>query len=327
MLFIYIFSLCKLTPMLVLHILLEQQNFIILKEEKIMLVPILLSLLWAICSTVLVLPWFWKGIIKRKTIIGNEEYRGFSDSEGKLRVSIFSQIVFACISFSISLILYLEANVRYNFYGAIGPILLVLVFQLITVWDGWNEKRKLKSLIILAIGIVCLFFSFTDTITSDFDVIGLTKDKEEIPIVVSTIEREKKEEKTVFPSSTVAGLFKTTSVSEPVYSNGNFVYIITESPNGYGIVIIDEKAGETAKFIACNFKFQMSLNLRERYPFARVKELNVVISDDNVPFGKYAILSKPNLFGTPVLEKYVLQNMLTGDFTEYTAEELPKFAE
>ncbi len=216
---------------------------------------------------------------------------------------------------------------RYNFYGAIVPILLILLFQFITIWDGWNEKRKLKSLIILAIALVCLFFSVADVITSDFDVIGLTKDNEEIPIIVSTIEEEKQEEKAVLPSATVAGLFKATSDSEPVYSNGMFVYTITGSPNGYGIVIIDEKAGETARFVACNFKFQMSLNIRERYPFARVKELNVVVSDDNVPFGKYAILSKPNLFGAPVLNKYVLQNMLTGDFTEYTAEELPEFAE
>lgn len=293
-----------------------------------MLVPILLSLLWAICSTVLVLPWFWKGLIKRKTIIGNEEYRGFSNTEkNELRTSIIFQIVYACITFGVSLLFYLVMNVRYNFYGAIVPILLVLIFQCITIWLGWNSNQKLKSLIILAIALVCLFFSLTDVITSNFDVIGLTKDNEEIPIVVSTIEQEKEEEKTVLPSSTVAGLFKATSVSEPVYSNGKFVYIITGSPNGYGIVIIDEKAGETARFIACNFKFQMSLNLREKYPFARVKELNVVVSDDNVPFGKYAILSKPNLFGAPVLEKYILQNMLTGDLTEYTAEELPKFAE
>lgn len=293
-----------------------------------MLVPILLSLLWAICSTVLVLPWFWEGLIKRKTIIGNEEYRGFcNDKKNELRDSIILQIVFACITFGVSLLIYLVVNVRYNFYGAIGPILLVLVFQFITIRDGWNDKIKLKSCIILAIALVCLFFSLADVITSSFDVIGLTKDNEEIPIVVSTIEQEKEEEKTVFPSSTVAGLFKATSVSGPVYSNGKFVYTITDSPNGYGIVIIDEKAGETARFIACNFKFQMSLNLRNNYPFVRVKKLNVVVSEDNVPFGKYAILSKLNLFGAPVLEKYVLQNMLTGDFTEYTAEELPKFAE
>lgn len=289
-----------------------------------MLVPILLSLLWAICSTVLVLPWFWKGLIKRKTIIGDEEYRGFSNRGTKLRSSITFQIVFACITFVVSLLIYLIAKVRYNFYGATIPILLVLFFQCCTIWDGWNEKETLKSLIILAIALVYLFFSLADVITSNFDVIGLTKDNEEIPIVVSTIEQKKK---TVFPSSTVAGLFKATIVSEPVYSNGKFVYTITDSPNGYGIVIIDDKASETARFVACNFKFQLSLNLREKYPFARIKNLNVVVKDDNVPFGKYAILSKPNLFGAPVLEKYVLQNMLTGDFAEYTAEELPKFAE
>ncbi|MCI8272810.1 MAG: hypothetical protein HFJ55_01850 [Clostridia bacterium] len=293
-----------------------------------MLVPILLSLLWAICSTVLVLPWFWHGLIKRKTIIGDEKYRGVRNTEkNELKSAIILQIVYACISLAISLFMYLVIIVRHNFYGSIISILFVLLFQFFTMLEGWNSKRKEKSLIILAVAVVCLFFSLTDSITSNFNVIGLSKANEEIPIFVSSIEQEKEVEKTVLSGSTVAGLFKATGVSGPEYSNGKFVYTVTKSPNGYGIVIIDEKAGETARFIACDFEFQMSLNLRERYPFARVKELNVVISDDNIPFGKYAILSKPNLFGAPVLEKYVLQNMLTGDFTEYTAEELPKFAE
>ena len=289
-----------------------------------MLVPILLSLLWSVCSTVLVLPWFWKGLIKRKTIIGNKEYRGFSNTEkNELKISIVFQIVFACITFFVSLLIYLAETVRYNFYGSIVPILLVLFFQSVTIWDGWNSKQKSKTFIVFVIALVCLFFSLTDLIQSNFDVIGLTKDNEEIPIVVSTIEQTK----TVLPSSTVAGLFRATNVSAPVYSSGKFIYTIIGSPNGDGIVVIDEKAGETARFIACKFKFQMSLNFREKYPFARIRQLNIVISDDNVPFGKYAILDKPNLFGAPVLQKYILQNMLTGDFIEYTAEELPKFAE
>ena len=287
-----------------------------------MLVSILLSLLWAVCSTVLVLPWFWIGIIKRKTIIGNEKYRGFSNTENSLKSSIIAQIVFACITFGISLLIYLGKNVRYNFYGAIVSILLVLFFQVLTIWDGWNSKMKIKTLIIIAVAIVCLFFSITDCITSNFDVIGLTKENEE-----SIAEKEKEEQKSVLSSSTVASLFKATDASGPIYSNGKFVYSITGSPNGYGIVVIDEQTNETARFIACNYKFEMSQNIRQKYPFERIKVLNIVVSDDDEPFGKYAILGKPNLFGAPVLEKYALQNMITGDFTEYTAEELPKFAE
>lgn len=291
-----------------------------------MLVSILLSLLWAVFSTVLVLPWFWIGIIKRKTIIGNEEYRGFSDGKD-LIYCIIAQIVFACITFVVSLIVYLKVCVRYNFYGAILPIMLVLLFQFITLWMGWNCRQKIKSLIILAIAIVCLFFSITDVVTSNFDVIGLTKENEEIPTVISIAEKEKEEEKSVLSSSTVASLFKATDASGPIYSNGKFVYSIIGSPNGYGIVVIDEQTDETARFIACNYRLEMSQNIRQKYPFERIKVLNIVVSDDDEPFGKYAILSKTNIFGAPVLDKYALQNMITGDLTEYTAEELPKFAE
>lgn len=291
-----------------------------------MLVPILLSLFWAICSTVLIHPWFWKGLIKRKSLIGDENTRGFGNEEkNELRNSIILQIFFGCVTLIISLIIYLGVHVRYNFYGAIIPILLILLFQFINIYLGWNENQKTKSFIILAIAVVCLFFSITDHITSLFDAVDIAKSNEEVPIVVSTVEKEGKQE--VFSSSSVASLFKATYASGPVYSNRKFVYTITNSPNGYGIVIIDENAGETASFIACNFKFEMSSDLRQKYPFARIKKLNVVISNDNIPFGKYAILSKPTMFGPPVLAKYALQNMLTGEINEYTAENLPKFAE
>lgn len=305
-------------------------TLIILRRKRFMLVPILLSVLWAICSTVLIQPWFWRGLIKRKTLIGNKGFRGFANEQkNELRDSIICQIAFGCLTLFVSLFLYLAVHVRYNLYGAIIPILIVLACQAFTMCDGWNQHLKIKTLIIIVIAVVCIFFSVTDCITSQFDVVGIAKSNEEVPIVVSTVKQNQEEKQPAFSSLSVASLFKASNddVSGPVYSNGKFVYTITDSPNGYGIVIIDENDGETAKFIACNFKCKMSLALRQEYPSARIKILNVVISDDNVPFGKYAILGKPNMFGAPVLEKYVLQNMLTGEFSEYTAEALPEFAD
>ena len=294
-----------------------------------MLVPIILSLLWAVCSTVLIQPWFWKGVIKRKTLVGDEDNRGWGNSEkNEFRNSVILQIVFGCITLFISLMIYLLEYVRYNFYGAIVPILLVLIFQAISIFDGWNDKRGRKLLVLVAIAVICLFFSITDEITSNFLVVGLFKPQEEIPIVFSIVEQEEQDkQQKILSSLVVESLFKATDVSGPEYSNGKFVYTITNSPNGDGIAIINENDGETAKFIACKFNFGMSSILRQKYPFERIKTLNIVVSDDNVPFGKYAILSKPDLFGAPVLSKYVLQNMLNGEITEYTVESLPKFAQ
>ena len=50
-----------------------------------LVVIILLSIVWALCSTVFVLPWFWKSLIKRKTIVGNKEYRGIDEGKKSLR--------------------------------------------------------------------------------------------------------------------------------------------------------------------------------------------------------------------------------------------------
>lgn len=290
-----------------------------------MLVPILLSVFFALCSTELIKPWFWYNLIKRKTIIGDEKHRGFSEKNKERKLEIIMQFVFAGINFALSLFIYLGLVVEYNFYGLICPIILVLVFQWLNISGvGYNNHQKTKSIVIwVFIGILGAYF-ITDTITAGFDVIGIPKEQTEIPIVVSVHGQEEKDK--IFPKETIASLFKATNVSGPIYLNGKFIYTIDNSPNGYGVVIIEEDDGETAKFIACNYKTGMSLEFREKYPFERVKFLDKAISEDNIPFAKYAILKKPNIFKAPILERYVLQNMVTGEISEYMPDELPQFA-
>ena len=132
--------------------------------------------------------------------------------------------------------------------------------------------------------------------------------------------------RTILSSSVVRNLFKATWVSAPVYSNGKFVYTITDSPNGDGVVIIDENDGKTAEFILCNYPLEIESVFPQKYPSDKIKSLNIVVSDDNIPFGKYAFFSETTtLFGEPIL-KYALQNMINGEITEYTDENLPEFA-
>lgn len=288
-----------------------------------MLVPILLSLFWAVCSTVLIRPYFWKRLIKRKIFTKDVSNKRFSNNkENELKLLIVSQIISACGIFTISLLIYLLLHTRYNFYGSILPIMMVLYWHWAIIHN--EDNGKIKSTIIIIIAAVCLFFSITDLVTSYFGVI--VEDKKEIPTMVST--NGQNEKHNALSSSTVASLFDANDESSgPVYSNGKFVYTLRYGLNGYGIAVIDENDSETARFIACNFSLQMSSALRQQYPFARIKTLNAVVSDDDVPFGKYAILSKPNLFDAPTIDKYILQNMLTGEFAEYTAETLPEFAQ
>ncbi len=289
-----------------------------------MLVSIVLSLLWAVCSTVLIQPWFWKGLIKRKTLIGDNQNRGWIDTKQQFRGSIIMQIVFGCFTLIVSLLCYLLLDFTCNFQLSVLPIICVLVFQAISIWDGWNNKQGKKTLVIAAIAVIFLFFAITDAVTSDFEVEGLSE-PQEIPISISIAEDEGKEQK-VLSSSIIESLFKAESSSGPLYSNGKFVYTVTKTPNGDGIVVVDENDGKIANFIACEFDFEVSFSLRQKYPYTRIKEMNIVISDDNVPFGKFAVLNKTKLFSAPVLDKYILQNMITGDIIEYTPQTLPQFA-
>ena len=60
-----------------------------------MLRVILLSLVWAICSTCLVRPWFWKCVINKTLVISNGEKRiGFTEN---WKLEIVAEI-FACKS-------------------------------------------------------------------------------------------------------------------------------------------------------------------------------------------------------------------------------------
>ena len=299
-----------------------------------MLIPIFLSLFWGICSTILIQPWFWKNIkrkgFKLKSLIGDVEQRGFSEKSDELKYSIILQVIYFCLTFVISLLIYLPLSTRYNFYGAIAQILFILLFQGLTILDGWNNNKELKVAFLICIAIICIGISITDAVMSSGNIIGIKKDDQKTEIVISTKTGDKINLETgqpIIPSSTIEELFEAYYVSEPISSNGKYLYTINSTSNGKGVVIVDKTNSETAKFIKCNFKCDMSLKLRNKYPFSRIKILNVVISDDEVPFGKYAILKNKNFWEIPVLDKYVLQNMLTGEFTEYPKDELPKFAD
>ena len=58
-----------------------------------MLRVIMLSLVWAICSTCLVRPWFWKGVINKTLVINYEEKRiGFTKSwKSEIVAEIFAK--------------------------------------------------------------------------------------------------------------------------------------------------------------------------------------------------------------------------------------------
>ena len=275
-----------------------------------MLVSILLSIVWGICSTVLILPWFWKSLIKRKTIVGDKDNRGISEEDGKLFDFIFSQIFFFGVTCIVSLIMYMTVCVTRTLIGAVVPIVFILFFQMITVSMGWNEKRNIKYYFLGGSAILFIVVSSIYAYTGySLDIKGVeneSAEEKEFPITVIIGNTEQ-----IIPSNdNIRNLFDVARVDGPKYVNSKYVYVTT-SPEG--VVIIDENNAKVAKFLKTNYNF---LEMRSKYPYNIIRKMGIIITDDNVPYKKYAVIAKKEIIARPILEKYVYQNMLTGETTE-----------
>ena len=273
-----------------------------------MLVSILLSIFWALCSTVLVLPWFWKSLIRRKTIVGNKEYRGIDEGKKNLRDFILYQIFAFGVTFFSSWTLYKDAGVTRTLIGAVVPFCLVCVFQVITMSIGWNNNVELKSRIIGVAAVLLIIVSAINSYTGYcLDVEGVEDESaEELPLTVTVDNIEQ-----LVPSNdSIKYLFDVASAEGPLYMGDKYVYI-TSSPDG--IVIVDKANGKVANFFKTDYDF---LQLRNEYPFNIIRKAGIVVTDDNIPYKRYAVVAKKSIIAKPVLDKYVYQNMLTGEVTE-----------
>ena len=56
-----------------------------------------------------------------------------------------------------------------------------------------------------------------------------------------------------------------------------------------------------------------------------MKELYITVSDDNVPYGLFAVADKSWFFGTYEVNSYIMYNLISGETQQFTKEELPKF--
>jgi hypothetical protein len=286
-----------------------------------MLVPILLSLLWGLCSTVLIHPWFWRNVFIRRTLIGDEKYRGWE--QGKEYVgSIIMNIVYFIMTFGVSWAFYKYCCVRWNIYGSILPILLAIVLQCFIIYDGYNSKRRMKALILVGIGIVISFFTIADSVVAAQNINASTPVME-VPLSIST---SKKENMPIINSLDIKTLFKADTVSYVVYTNGKFLYGIEGQTSGTGIVVIDERNSDKAFFVPCKFKAGIiTYEIRTMFPVDHIKYQSVVINESNVPFGKYFIINAP-FFGRASIKEWFLSNLQTGEITRYSVESLPDFA-
>lgn len=275
-----------------------------------LVVIILLSIVWALCSTVFVLPWFWKSLIKRKTIVGDKEYRGIDEGKKSLRDFIFYQIFAFGVTFISSLMLYKDACVTFTLIGAVIPFSIVCFFLIITISIGWNEKRNIKYHVLsVAVGlliVVSLINSYTGYCLDIEGIKDENAEAKELPLTVTVDNIEQ-----IVPSNeSIKYLFDVTSVEGPLYVGDKYVYITSSTD---GIVIVDKANGKVANFFKTDYDF---LQVRSVYPFNIIRRAGIIVTDDNIPYKKFAVVAKKSIIAKPVLDKYVYQNMLTGEVTE-----------
>lgn len=278
-----------------------------------MLRIILLSLVWAICATCLVRIWFWKGV-KNKNLFNDGIRIGF-DRTWKKNVAV--EIACFIFVFLISMFFYVALGFRTNLYGSFFMIMLCFLAQCL-----WDNQGKARYTIMLTVVVVSAILWIQDGIVGCSISVPLNK-VSGVPLTTTQTD-EDTEVKLFISSSEIQSLFKADSASGPTYNNGKYIFTVSGGDNGKGIVIIDKENYTEANFLSCSYGLNIK-DVRSQYPTQKLKKLYITISDDNVPYGLFAVADKNWILGTYNVKGYVMLNLITGEVQEFKQEELPKF--
>ena len=176
--------------------------------------------------------------------------------------------------------------------------------------------------IFLTIAVVSTILWIQDGVAGDGISVPINK-VSSVPL--STLQTDEETRVKFFISaSEIKNLFKADSASGPTYNNGKYIFTVSGSDNGNGIVIIDKDNYNEANFLSCSYALNVT-DIRSKYPANKLKELYIAISDDNEPYGLFAVADKSWILGTYKVSSYVMLNLVTGDVHELKQEELPSF--
>lgn len=279
-----------------------------------MLRIILLSLVWAICSTCLVRPWFWKGI-KNKYLFNDGVRIGFDNASWKGNLA--TEIVCFVGVFIVSMCIYAGVGCRQNLYGSFLLIMLCSFLQCL-----WDNQGKARYTVMLSIVAISAILWIQDGIVG-YDISVPLNKVDNVPLATTQVDENTKV-KLFISSGEISSLFKVDSASGPTYNNGKYIFTVSGGDNGEGIVIIDKDSYTEANFLSCSYGLNIT-DLRSQYPTHKLKELYITISDENVPYGLFAVADKNWILGTYNVNGYIMLNLVTGEVQELMQEQLPHF--
>lgn len=280
-----------------------------------MLRIILLSLVWAICSTCLVRTWFWKGVKKKYLFNDGGARIGFDNFRWKGNLA--AEIACFVLVFLLSLLIYTVAGARQTLYTSFPFIALCFLLQCM-----WDYQGKIRYIVMLTFVAISLILWAQDVIVGFNISVPLNK-VESVQLTTSEV-HEDTEVKLFVSSSEIRSLFKVYSATGPTYNNGKYIFTVSGGDTGNGIVIINKDNPTEANFIPCSYELDIT-DIRYKYPSHKLKELYITISDDNIPYALFATADKSWLLGTYEVNGYIMLNLVTGETEELTQEQLPIF--
>lgn len=279
-----------------------------------MLRIILLSLFVGICSTCLVRPRFWKGVIKKYL---------FNDSGAIINLDNCNKkryFVEQIICFILAFLLY--GIYVYCSHDLYNPILFILICMMFQLTQDLLYKSG-PSVTLIVISIIALALSIQDFIAYKNINVYLNK-VESIPFTTLKVRHPDTKVAFLVSSNDIENLFKVDSATGPTYNNGKYIFTVSGGDTGDGIVIIDKANPIEANFIPCSYELDIR-DISYKYPTHTLKELYITISDDNKPYALFATADKSWLLGTYEVNGYIMLNMVTGETKEFTQEQLPHF--
>ncbi|MBR0428121.1 MAG: hypothetical protein IJK18_08000 [Clostridia bacterium] len=279
-----------------------------------MLRIILMSLFWGLCATCLVRPWFWIGVIRRDLYNHGGKKIGFDDDVSHC---IFVEIVGFIVAILISILEYSSGS-RYNLWGSFIMIIFCSLWQ---CW--WSYQGKLRYTLFISIAIISAILWIQDYAVGAAINTSLNK-VDSVELVAHDRADDNSPVKLFVSANEIANLFKVNSATGPTYSNGKYIFEVSGGDTGDGVVVINKNDYTKAYFIPCSYRFDIA-GIRSQFPTAKLKKLFIAVSDDDVPYGVYAISNKTWLLGTYKVDKFALRNLQTGEVTNYYEEPLPEF--
>lgn len=282
-----------------------------------MLRIILLSLLWAVCSTFLVNPCFWKGLKEDYFVDYND--KEFTFGQTWVEIRMHGTICFIVV-FGYSMFLYI-AGFRHNLTGSLICIAICFLLQLLF---SYNTK-KLNAIFIAGL-VISVILLMQDVFVS----MNIASPLLRIDSIQLTVEdnQNSTNARPYISLGEIQTLFNVNSASGPTYNNGKYIYAVTGGNNGKGVVIIDKDDPSEARFIQCSREFEI-MDIRFKYPDEKLQEIYITVSDDDLsnddlptPYGLFAVAEKSWFFGTYNVNGYILLNLVTGETQEFTEDQL-----